>query len=178
MTTTFSISPQVPLPAEEVPVEEVMPQNPPAPNPEVQAPPHKGKGVKRKWYTTPALEVTEDKETQRGEEDEEKEGKCEEELELSGNFSQGQRVAVYYDNRFYVWEVLQVVKSGKAEVAFIEQVPGQNIFRWKAEDIDFVEDKVVFMWNVEMTSQNRRSWSVTNYDKLLVLHRKFQEDYC
>ena len=51
--------PQVPLPAEKVPVKVVMPQNPPAPNPEVQAPPHKGKGVKRKRYTTPALEVTE-----------------------------------------------------------------------------------------------------------------------
>ena len=35
--------PQVPLPAKEVPVEVVMPQNPPAPNPEVQAPPHKRK---------------------------------------------------------------------------------------------------------------------------------------
>ena len=94
--------PQVPLPAEKVPVEVVMPQNPTAPNPEVQAPPHKGKGVKRKWYTTLSLEVTEDKEKQRGEEDEEKGGKFEDELELSGNFSQGQRVAVYYNNRFYV----------------------------------------------------------------------------
>ena len=154
--------PQVPLPAEEVPVEVVMPQNPPAPNPEVQAPPNRGKGVKRKWYTTPALEVTEDKEKQKGEDGEEKEGKPEDELELNGNFSQGQRVAEYYDNKFYVGEVFQVVESGKAEVAFMEQVPGQNIFRWKAEDIDFVEDKVVFMWNVEMTSQNRRPWSVTN----------------
>ena len=121
-----------------------MPQNPPAPNPEVQAPPHKGKGVKRKWYTTLSLEVAEDKEKQRGEEDEEKEGKFEDELKLSGNFSQGQRVAVYYDNRFYVGEVLQVVESGKAEVALTDQVPGQNVFRRKVEDIDFVEDKFVF----------------------------------
>ena len=59
---------------------------------------------------------------------------------------------MYYDNRFYVGEVLQIVESGNAEVAFMEQVPGQNIFRWKAEDIDFVESKFVFMWNVEMTS--------------------------
>ena len=67
--------PQVPLPAKEVPVEVVMPQNPTAPNSEVQAPPHKGKGAKRKWYTTLSLEVTEDKEKQRGEDGEEKEGK-------------------------------------------------------------------------------------------------------
>ena len=56
--------------------------------------------------------------------------------------------------------------------------PRSEYLRWKAADIDFVESKFVFMWNVEMTSQNRRSWSVANYDKLLVLHRKFQEDYC
>ena len=118
--------------------------------------------MKRKRYTTLSLEVTENKEQRRGEEDEEEEGKAEDELELSGNVSQGQRVAVYYDNRFYVGEVLQVVERGKAEDAFMDQVPGRNIFRWKAEDIDFVEDKVVFMWNVEMTSQNRRPWSVTN----------------
>ena len=51
---------------------------------------------------------------------------------------------MYYDNRFYVGEVLQIVESGNAEVAFMEQLPGQNIFIGKAENVDFVESKFVF----------------------------------
>ena len=49
---------------------------------------------------------------------------------------------MYYDNRFYVGEVLQVVESGKAEVAFVEQVPGQNILDGR--------QKILTLWRVNL----------------------------
>ena len=165
------VLPQMPLPAGDV-----MPQIP-VPNPEPQASCSGTRKRKRNPTPSPTLQISEDEEEQGDEEEEEREDE-DAELVLDGTFSQGQRIGVYYDNKFYVGEVLQVVETGKAEVAFMDQVPGQNIFRWKMEDIDVVEKKFVFMWNVEMTSQNRRSWSVTNFNKLLSSHRKFQETFC
>ena len=58
-------------------------------------------------------------------------------LELEdGKFSQGQAIAVYYDNNFYLGEVLQSHEDDTAEVSFMDQVPNKNIFQWKHEDTD------------------------------------------
>ena len=84
---------------------------------------------------------------------------------------------MFYDNAYYVGEILQV-HDDTAEVTFMDQVPDKNIFRWKNEDIDTVHRKYVFMWDVEMVSQNGRSWSVANHAKLVKLYLAFQEKYC
>ena len=47
------------------------------------------------------------------------------------SFQQGMRVLIFYDNQYYVGEVLQPLPEDidRTSVAFMEQVPKQNIFR-------------------------------------------------
>ena len=47
--------------------------------------------------------------------------------------------------------------SERASVAFMEQVPEQNIFRWRKEDFDTVERKFMMEWDGPMVSRNGRT---------------------
>ena len=145
--------------------------------------PERGRKRKRRGAKkTPRQEEAEGEEEE-NQEEQEQAGQTEDGedvmLELEdGKFSQGQAIAVYYDNNFYLGEVLQSHEDDTAEVSFMDQVPNKNIFRWKHEDIDVVHKKFVFMWNVRLASQNGRSWSTADYVKLVRLYTLFQEEYC
>ena len=78
------------------------------------------------------------------------------------NFQQGMRVLIFYDNQYYVGEVLHTLPDDgdRASIAFMQQVPKQNIFRWGKEDFDTVERKFVMEWDVPMASRNGRTWSL------------------
>ena len=56
------------------------------------------------------------------------------------SFQQGMRVLIFYDNQYFVGEVLHTLPedSDRTSTAFMEQVPKQNIFRWGKEDFDTV----------------------------------------
>ena len=145
--------------------------------------PERGRKRKRRGAKkTPRQEEAEGEEEE-NQEEQEQAGQTEDGedvmLELEdGKFSQGQAIAVYYDNNFYLGEVLQSHEDDTAEVSFMDQVPNKNIFRWKHEDIDVVHKKFVFLWNVRLASQNGRSWSTADYVKLVRLYTLFQEEYC
>ena len=47
--------------------------------------------------------------------------------------------------------------SDRASIAFMEQVPEQNIFRWRKKDFDTVERKFMMEWDVPMVSRNGRT---------------------
>ena len=72
------------------------------------------------------------------------------------------RVLIFYDNQYYVAEVLHTLPDDgdRASIAFMQQVPKQNIFRWGKEDFDTVERKFVMEWDVPMASRNGRTWSL------------------
>ena len=75
------------------------------------------------------------------------------------------RVLIFYDNQYYVGEVLHTLPDDgdRASIAFMQQVPKQNIFRWGKEDFDTVERKFVMEWDVPMASRNGRTWSLLNF---------------
>ena len=56
------------------------------------------------------------------------------------SFQQEMRVLIFYDNQYYVGEVLHTLPedSDRTSTAFMEQVPKQNILRWDKEDFDTV----------------------------------------
>ena len=61
---------------------------------------------------------------------------------------QGETVAIYYDEDFYVGQVLEVQDEGcMASISFMSKVRNKNVFVWpEVEDIASVEAKfVVFL---------------------------------
>ena len=81
------------------------------------------------------------------------------------SFQQGMRVLIFYDNQYYVGEVLHTLPedSDRTSIAFMEQVLKQNIFRWDEEDFDTVQRKFVMEWDVPEASRNGRTWSLSNF---------------
>ena len=59
---------------------------------------------------------------------------------------QGQWVAVYYDNQFYIGQVFDIKNADTADIKFLEQTKGRkDFFRWPAnEDIAEVHAQYVF----------------------------------
>ena len=74
---------------------------------------------------------------------------------------QVQRLSVYYDNTFYIGQVLKVYGGESAVCKFMEQTKDrQDYFRWPpSEDIAEVAAHYVFKW-VNPVSNDDRMWSV------------------
>ena len=92
------------------------------------------------------------------------------------SFQQGMRVLIFYDNQYYVGEVLQPLPedSDRTSIAFMEQVPKQNIFRWGKEDFDTVKRKFVMEWDVPVASRNGRTWSSSNFARAKAIYHQWE----
>ena len=80
---------------------------------------------------------------------------------------QGQWVAVYYDDRFYIGQVLNVLSTDAADIQFLEKTAGQNgFFRWPREED--VKACFVFSWDfyVRPASEVGRIWQVPDIDSI------------
>lgn len=85
-----------------------------------------------------------------------------------GFTAQGETVAVYFDNKFYVGEVLDVKEGGgEAVISFLAQVRNQNVFVWpQKEDIADIQARFVLVWDVQMKTTNGRNWFTENFTTL------------
>ena len=90
------------------------------------------------------------------------------------SFQQGMRVLIFYDNQYYVGEVLHTLPedSDRTSIAFMEQVPKQNIFRWHKEDFGTVQRKFVMEWDVPEASRNGRTWSLSNFARAEAIYHQ------
>ena len=70
----------------------------------------------------------------------------------------------FFDNDFYVGEVLAVLDNGqRADIAFMKRVRNKNVFVWpEVDDITDVHAKFVCMWDVSVQSANGRTWFIPN----------------
>ena len=77
---------------------------------------------------------------------------------------QGQWVSVFYDDNFYIGQVVVVKSQDVAVVKFLQQTKGRiDYFRWPAcEDIAEVNHRFVFQWDfeVDIMSNDGRIWCV------------------
>ncbi|GFR88070.1 hypothetical protein ElyMa_006091500, partial [Elysia marginata] len=90
-----------------------------------------------------------------GEEGEEREEEAEFVFE-----NQGVWVAVYYDDRFYVGQVLDAQSKTTALVKFMEETKSQpGRFKWpRIDDVAEVDSSFVFRWGFNVVSTNGRIW--------------------
>ena len=89
-------------------------------------------------------------------------------------------VAVYYDQRFYVGEVIEVTSPNLATVRFLEILSlKKNIFRWPAvEDIGRVESKFVFAHGLGISTKNGRIWAVDNASEVVNRYEMYKKHFC
>ena len=83
---------------------------------------------------------------------------------------QGEWVAVYFDNQFYVGEVIDVHSPSETTVQYLEQMKShKDYFRHsKTEDVARTEAQFVFRWNlqVDLVSNGSRVWKVSDIDDI------------
>ncbi|GFS27272.1 hypothetical protein ElyMa_005252700 [Elysia marginata] len=100
--------------------------------------------------------------------DERTEEESDEEANTAANFifqfsQQGQWVAVYFDNTFYVGQVITVHSPVKAHVKFLTVCAARtSCYRWPLfEDIAETESKFVFRWDFDVVpAAGGRLWDV------------------
>ena len=75
-----------------------------------------------------------------------------------------------------VGEVLHALPedSDRTSVAFMEQVPKQNILRWDKEDFDTVQWKFVMEWDVPVASRNGRTWSLSHFARKEAIYHQWK----
>ena len=87
--------------------------------------------------------------------------------------NQGQRVAVYYDNTFYVGQVTHVFSPSKAMVKYMEYNSVTGFFKWpKFDDEAETEAVYVFKWDLTVTphSNDLRQWSVAEKAEIITAY--------
>ena len=101
---------------------------------------------------------------------------------FDGSFQrQGETVAVHYDQRLYIGEVLQVHDPSKATVTFLCQDLDRNSFYWPSSlDLDEIDKKYVVQWGVELipNGQRARKWCVQDFPKLQRRHNTYKSQFC
>eukprot|EP00745_Piridium_sociabile_P027087 TRINITY_DN43617_c5_g2_i2.p1 TRINITY_DN43617_c5_g2~~TRINITY_DN43617_c5_g2_i2.p1 ORF type:complete len:295 (+),score=76.42 TRINITY_DN43617_c5_g2_i2:757-1641(+) len=90
--------------------------------------------------------------------------------------NQGSTVAIYYDNDFYVGDVLTVHDDGtEANVTFMTRVRDKNVFLWPDhEDIHKIHSMFVCAWDVQTRTTNGRTWIVQNLDDIEAAYDKMK----
>ncbi|KAL3881059.1 hypothetical protein ACJMK2_033255 [Sinanodonta woodiana] len=91
---------------------------------------------------------------------------------------QGVWVAVYYDDQYYIGQVLEVHQPDLALVQFLCQIKTKtDFFKWPAsDDIAEVKSCFVFDWDfiVQPVSSDGRSWKVDNVDNIDQKYRRIR----
>lgn len=93
---------------------------------------------------------------------------------------QGEWVAVFYDEEFYIGQVVNIANDQQADVQFLERCSLSNAkFRWpRKDDIDTVDAKYVFSSNFEVTTSNGRVWTVMDVGLIDELYKIYKRQYC
>ncbi|XP_033096403.1 uncharacterized protein LOC117100720 [Anneissia japonica] len=88
--------------------------------------------------------------------------------------SQGEWLAVAYENEWFVGTVVDIKSSERAVVQFLSK-GHQNVYRWpRVDDFDTIDSKFVFAHALDVSTANGRTWSVPEFDYLQELY----SDYC
>ena len=91
--------------------------------------------------------------------------------------SQGEWVAVAYENDWFIGCVVNVHTAERGVVQFLSR-GAQNVHRWpRVDDIDTIDCRFVFAHDFAVTSANGRTWVVAKMDYLQELYENYYSVY-
>ncbi|KAL8561173.1 hypothetical protein ACOMHN_029244 [Nucella lapillus] len=89
---------------------------------------------------------------------------------------QGEWVAVFYDQGFFIGQITLVENPGTAHVSFLENTKShRDYFRWlRVEDVANVDSQYVFRWDVEVlpVSNDGRIWQVSDLQDIADAYKR------
>ena len=90
---------------------------------------------------------------------------------------QGEWVAVYYDNTFYVGQVTHIIATDKAYVKYLERSQLSNSFKWpRVEDEAETPAYFVFRWDLDVIplTNDLRQWKVNNLEDIVEAYERLK----
>ena len=95
---------------------------------------------------------------------------------------QGIYVSVYYDDGYYIGEVVKVLSDDEAEVSFMQMCKvKEGLLRWPSSvDRDIVSAIFVLTSNFDLSSENGRTWQIANseIERMNKLYDQYKFMYC
>jgi len=92
---------------------------------------------------------------------------------------QGQWVAVFYDDQFYIGQVVHVMNKDMAMVNYLERTTGRSdYFKWpRVEDLAETSSCYVFRWDLDVNpvSSNLRMWHVAEISNIVSAYDALKE---
>ena len=90
----------------------------------------------------------------------------------------GSWVAVAYDQKFFIGEIISVYNPNSALIQFLTR-GYRDVFRWpQVDDVDTVDAMYVFAHDIDLKlANNGRSWIVPELDYLENLFRQYSALY-
>ncbi|GFO14465.1 hypothetical protein PoB_004097000 [Plakobranchus ocellatus] len=91
---------------------------------------------------------------------------------------QGTWVATFYDQAYYIGQVVNIISSDRAVIKFLTKAKGrQDLFKWPAvDDVDTVDKLFIFYWDFEVLpfSSDGRLWSIPDIRDIEAGYRRLQ----
>ena len=79
----------------------------------------------------------------------------------------------------FVGEVLSFEDGGtNGEITFMKRIRGKNVFVWEGEQIENVDAKFVFKWDVQLSSKNGRTCSLVEFGEIEESSKLYRDTYC
>lgn len=89
---------------------------------------------------------------------------------------QGQWLAVYYDDQYYIGEVINFIGQESSVVQFLEKTTGRKDYFWwpRREDVAEIQSCYVFSWDFEVlpVSNDGRVWQVPEIDQIQAAYQR------
>ncbi|KAL5015088.1 hypothetical protein ScPMuIL_009358 [Solemya velum] len=90
---------------------------------------------------------------------------------------QGTRVAVYYDDDYYIGEVVEVTSKTSGNITFMAKcgLKKKSLYRWPVVvNIDNIDSRFVIDWDFNMTTTNGRMWAVEDEPLLQKMYKQYK----
>ena len=97
------------------------------------------------------------------------------------NFTkQGQNVAVYFDDDFYIGQVVSIETPQVGDVKFMDKCGLEtNVYKWPRSDAtENIASMFVFSWDFELSTSNGRMWQLGEYTSVSKKYELYKELFC
>ena len=97
------------------------------------------------------------------------------------NFTkQGQNVAVYFDDDFYIGQVVSIESPQVGDVKFMDKCGLEtNVYKWPRSDVtENIASMFVFSWDFELSTSNGRMWQLGEYTSVSKKYELYKELFC
>ena len=102
------------------------------------------------------------------------------EREVDDELAPGQNVAVYFDDDFYIGQVVSIETPQVGDIKFMDKCGLEtNVYKWpRSEVTENIASMFVFSWDFELSTSNGRMWQLGEYTSVSKKYELYKELFC